>query len=125
MRNLIDLTDKLVIVAGASSGLGRQTAITLSEVGAKLVLVARREDLLKEVMVSLNGSGHVYYCADLRILDNIEDLITKIVNEYGKIDGFVYSVGISKTTPLKLATPEKLKSMFVKLVTKNSEGFRL
>lgn len=112
MRNLIDLTGKRVIIAGASSGIGRQTAITLSEVGADVVLIARRENLLQELMTHLTGNGHSYYCADLSLLDLIEPLIKQIVKEHGPIDGFVYSVGISKTTPLKLATPEKVKNMF-------------
>ena len=112
MKNLIDLREKTIIVAGASSGLGRQTAITLSEVGAKVILIARREELLKDVMSCLDGNGHAYYCADLSALGSIENLIKKIVIENGRIDGFVYSVGISKTTPLKLATPDKLKNIF-------------
>ena len=112
MKNLIDLTGKKIIVAGASSGIGRQTSITLSEVGAEVVLIARRENLLKEVMTQMTGNGHGYYCADLSHLDSIEPLIKQIVNECGPVDGFVYSVGISKTTPLKLAAPEKVKSMF-------------
>ena len=112
MKNLIDLTNKRIIVAGASSGLGKQTAITLSEVGAKIILVARREELLKEVIGLLDGNGHAYYCSDLSVLDTIEDLIKRIVDEQGRIDGFVYSVGISRTTPLRFATPEKTKNMF-------------
>ena len=48
MNNLIDLTNKHILVVGASSGIGKQTAIILSSVGAKLSLVARNEEKLKE-----------------------------------------------------------------------------
>lgn len=112
MKNLIDLTDKRIIVAGASSGLGKQTAITLSEAGAKVILIARREELLREVMDLLDGEGHSFYCADLSDIDGIPALIKQIVEEQGKLDGFVYSVGVSRTMPLKLASPDKVKGMF-------------
>ena len=46
MNTLIDLTGKHVLIIGASSGIGKQTAITLSSIGAKLTLVARTEDKL-------------------------------------------------------------------------------
>lgn len=58
MKNLIDLTGKTILVTGASSGIGRQTAVTLSEVGAKVILTARREEQLIETMGMLSGSGH-------------------------------------------------------------------
>lgn len=112
MYNLIDLTNRRILVAGASSGIGRQTAITLSRLGAKMIMVARREDKLKEVLSELEGEGHSYYCADLAQVENIEDLIKRIVGEQGKLDGMVYAAGISKTFPLNLFTPDKVKSMF-------------
>lgn len=112
MNSLIDLSGKHILIAGASSGIGRQTAITLSGVGARLTLVARREEQLKDVIAEADGSGHSYYCADLTQLGNMEALIKRIVQERGAVDGFVYSVGISKTMPLKLASPEKVQDMF-------------
>ena len=50
MNNLIDLTGKTILVTGASSGIGRQTAITLSEAGAKVILTARRKEQLEETL---------------------------------------------------------------------------
>ncbi|MBQ6499319.1 MAG: SDR family NAD(P)-dependent oxidoreductase, partial [Ruminococcus sp.] len=46
MKSIIDLTDKRILIIGASSGIGKQCAITLSQVGAKVILAARREDKL-------------------------------------------------------------------------------
>ena len=65
MIHLIDLTGRTILVTGASSGIGKQIAITLSGLGAKLVLVARREEKLQETLQMLEGLGHTYYCADL------------------------------------------------------------
>ena len=112
MNCLIDLSGKHILVAGASSGIGSQTAITLSKVGAKLTLIARREEKLHEVLTQLEGEGHRYYCADLSDLSQIELLIKRIVKEQGPLDGFVYSVGMSNTMPLKLASPDKVQRMF-------------
>ena len=112
MYNLVDLTDRRILVAGASSGIGRQTAITLSQLGAKMILVARREDKLKEVLSELEGDGHSYYCADLAQVDFIGDLFKHIVSEQGKLDGMVYTAGISKNVPLSMFTPEKVKDVF-------------
>ena len=65
------------MVTGASSGIGRQTAITLSEAGARVVLTARREEQLQETLEMLHGEGHAYYPFDLRDLEKIEQLLVK------------------------------------------------
>lgn len=112
MYNLIDLTDKKIIVAGASSGIGEQTAITLSRLGAQMILIARREERLKAVIESLSGEGHAYYVADLSVVSAIADLVKKIVAEQGAIDGMVYAAGISANRPLAQHSPEKVQRMF-------------
>lgn len=138
MINLIDLTDKKIVVTGASSGIGKQTAITLSQIGAKLILVARREEKLQEVIQQLEGDGHSYYCADLSVVNDIEDLVKRIVAEQGKLDGMVYCAGITMNVPLAQLKPEKLQTLFdinffaftefVRQVTKKNrfnEGMRI
>ena len=112
MKNLIDLTDKRIIIAGASSGIGRQTAVTLSEVGAKLILIARREDKLRETLDMLEGSGHGIIPADLSETDAIEGLFKRIKEEYGAVDGLVYCAGVNSSVPLQLLKPESLKNTF-------------
>ena len=112
MKNLIDLTDKRIIIAGASSGIGRQTAVTLSEVGAKLILIARREDKLRETLDMLEGSGHGIIPADLSETDAIEGLFKRIKEEYGAADGLVYCAGVNSSVPLQLLKPESLKNTF-------------
>jgi len=110
--NLVDLSGKTFFVAGASSGIGKQTAITLSRLGARLILVARREDKLQETFQSLEGEGHAYYCADLADVDGIEELIKKVISENGKLDGMVYSAGITMNVPFNQLKPEKIKNLF-------------
>lgn len=112
MKNLIDLTGKNILVIGASSGIGRQTSITLSQAGAKLVLVARNEERLRSTLEELDGEGHSWYSADIGIVSEIEGLIRRIVDETGPLDGMVYAAGIGAPIPLMQAKPEKVQSVF-------------
>ena len=112
MKNLIDLTGKHILVIGASSGIGRQTAVTLSSVGAKLTLVARREDSLKEAVGELEGTGHAYIPFDITELSEIGTLMKQVVEKGGPLDGMVYSAGRSMYMPLHMFKPEKLQQLF-------------
>lgn len=112
MMNLIDLTGMHVLVIGASSGIGKETARTLSKVGARLTLIARREDKLKEVIAGLEGNGHSYFCADISVVDSIDTLFKKIIEKNGTLDGLVYTAGISLSLPLQMFRPEKLQTIF-------------
>lgn len=100
MINPMDLTGKLIVVTGASSGLGRQTCITISRLGAKVILISRNEEKLKETLSMMEGTGHSVYPFDVTNIEGIEDLVTKIVADNGKIDGFVHSAGIGIVKPL-------------------------
>lgn len=111
MKSVIDLSGKTILVTGASSGMGAQTAILCSQLGAKVVLVARREDKLQEVMSKLEGEGHTYYSFDLGNVDGIEDFIKEMISETGPFDGFVHSAGISSTRPLKMIKPNILREV--------------
>lgn len=110
--DFVDLHGKKIIVAGASSGIGRETALLLNKLGASVILVARREDKLKEVIAQMTGEGNAYYAADMSDLNAIEPLFKRIVSECGKLDGMVYSVGMSLSLPLQMFKPEKLQRIF-------------
>ena len=112
MNTLIDLIGKHVLVIGASSGIGKQTAITLSRIGAKLTLVARTEDKLKTTLHELEGEGHAYCVADISELSGIEEMVKQTIQKNGSLDGMVYAAGISMSMPLQMFKPEKLQSLF-------------
>lgn len=111
MFNMVDLTDKKILITGASSGMGAETARLCSKLGAKIVMAARREEKLIEVEKTLEGSGHKYYVFDLSNVEQIEHFIKQIVSECGALDGFVHSAGIGSTRPLKLLKPNVLKAV--------------
>lgn len=104
MNKVVDLTGKKIVVTGASSGIGRGVAELLGDLGAQCILIARREDKLKKVAASVAGgvSTHKYYVFDLEKVDLMEELIKRIVNDVGPLDGMAYCAGISGTQPIKM-----------------------
>lgn len=112
MINLVDFSGKKIIVAGASSGIGQCTAVTLSRLGAEVILIARREEKLRETLAMLEGEGHRYYCADLSKVNEIEPLAARIISDTGAVDGLVYCAGIGTARLLKQLTPEILQRVF-------------
>lgn len=101
MKKLIDLTGKKIVVTGASSGIGRGVVEMLGDLGAQCILIARREEKLKETVASIAGDKHKYFVFDLEQVELIEELIKRIVNEIGPLDGMAYCAGISGTQPIK------------------------
>lgn len=111
---MIDFTGKNILIVGASSGIGEETAYVLSECGANVILVARREDKLKEVYKNICSENKSYYVGDVSDISNIELLFKKIVDETGKLDGMAYVAGISDgDVPLKFLTYERQMSTFI------------
>lgn len=102
----MELTGKHIVVTGASSGIGRATCIQASRLGAKVSLIARNEERLKETISLMEGQCHSYYICDLNEIDKIEAYMSQIVEKDGKIDGLVHSAGIAKNRPLKLVKPD-------------------
>lgn len=107
MKNLVNLTGKKIVVTGASSGIGQSIAIMCSELGAQVILIARREDRLKETLTMMEAGEHSYFVADLSETEKIAELVPKIVERVGKIDGLVHAAGV--TYELSLAVSDVLK----------------
>lgn len=99
------LKGKHILVTGGSSGIGRQVALTISQLGARVSIIARNEDRLQEVLHSLEGEGHAVYSFDLAQTDLIEKLISKIVSEQGKFDGMMFCCGIGEHVPMNMSKP--------------------
>ncbi len=111
MVNPMDLTGKHILVAGASSGIGAETARHITRLGGRVSLIARREEKLREVVESLEDRRGSYYLLDFENTGDIAGLIDRIFKEQGMFDGAVYSVGIGDSVPLKTAKPERIKRM--------------
>lgn len=106
---MTDFSGKRIIIIGASSGIGRQASIQLSQRGAKTILVARREEKLLEVIHELEGDGHVFLTADMGDVGSVEPLFREIKEKYGPLDGMLYTAGMTATSPLSMLKPEKMQ----------------
>jgi len=92
-------TDKVVMITGASSGIGRGLAAELARRGAKLGLVARRADALDEVVgeIEVLGGKAMALPADVRDSDSLASAVEKLRDELGPIDVLIANAGIGPT----------------------------
>ena len=119
--NPFSLEGKTILVTGASSGIGRQTAIECSKMGAKVIVCGRNQERLNETLSSLEGEGHVPFTGDL--LD--ENIIKQLVQEIPNIDGAVLAAGRGLTLPVLFSTREKFDEIFNINFFSNVELMRL
>jgi NAD(P)-dependent dehydrogenase (short-subunit alcohol dehydrogenase family) len=103
-----DLTGKTILITGASSGLGRQCAITASNHGATVFITGRNQQRLLETYDRLSGSGHHWLLADLTLDMDIDTLIRQLP----QLNGVVYSTGISDLTPARFIKAEDIIKTF-------------
>ncbi|GAB1779922.1 oxidoreductase [Priestia megaterium] len=97
-----NIQDKVVIITGASSGIGEATAKELASKGVKLVLAARREDRLKKLQeeIQKNGGQAIYKVTDVASHEQMEELAEYVLTEFGKIDVMVNNAGVMPLSPV-------------------------
>ena len=108
MDSLFTLSGKTILVTGASSGIGKATAILCAKMGATVILIARNEERLNQVKSMLEGSNHMCKIVDLTNYDNIESLVESLPI----IDGVVNSAGINNKCLIKYVDGVEMDNMF-------------
>lgn len=106
--NPFSLAGKTVLVTGASSGIGRDTAIECARMGADVVITARNEERLQDTYDTLTSPVKEQHLADLTCPEDIERLVASLP----PLDGAVLCAGNSTTLPLQFGTREKFDDMF-------------
>lgn len=96
-----DLTGHVIVVTGASAGIGRDTATLLSELGARIILTGRNPSRLESVAAALSGSGHHVEPFDLNELDRIPEWMKMLAGKAGELHGLVHCAGVQQTMPLR------------------------
>ena len=107
MYNPYSLEGKTILVTGASSGIGRATAIECSKLGASVIITARNEDRLNETLSMLDGEEHKSVVYDLADTSSMN----LFVSELPELDGYVSNAGFIKISPLKFIKEEDFKSI--------------
>jgi NAD(P)-dependent dehydrogenase (short-subunit alcohol dehydrogenase family) len=104
MSTPFHLDNKTIFVTGASSGIGRQVAISCSAMGAKLVITGRDEKRLDETFKLLKGEGHQKFICDLLDEKQRNDLMATLPT----LTGFVHSAGVVMPVPVKFIAEKHL-----------------
>ena len=88
MKNYMDLTGRVAVVTGASSGLGRAFSKALAENGAKVAVLARRRERLEELKAEIEAAGGecLPVVCDVTVEQNIIDAVQQVIDHFGKID---------------------------------------
>lgn len=105
------LKDKVVIITGASSGIGEATTRKLAKEGAKLVIGARREQRLKQLVDSLPDAEIEYRVADVIKPEDLESLAKLAVDKYGRIDAIYNNAGVMPTANLSEVHRDEWRQM--------------
>lgn len=106
--NPFSLEGKTILITGASSGIGRQTAIECSKMGATLLVAGRDEERLNATLSELEGEGHKTLLGDLTDNETIE----AFVSEIDKLDGVVLCAGKGGNLPLPFCTRDKFNEIW-------------
>ncbi len=102
-----ELTGKTILVTGASSGIGKEAAIKISQQGGTLIVTGRDEKRLTDTYNDLDGENHSMFIANL---DN-EDELVKLVGDLPSINGVVHCAGIVGPTPAKFIRKNDIEKL--------------
>lgn len=112
MDNPFSLKDKNILITGASSGIGRQCAVSASLMGATIVCVARNGAELEATREQLAPGNHLAMAQDMTQYDQIEVMVREAVSRVGKLHGFIHSAGIEMTLPVSMMKPAQYEKIF-------------
>jgi NADP-dependent 3-hydroxy acid dehydrogenase YdfG len=109
----VDEEITVVVITGASSGIGEATAIACAQAGMRVVAAARRADLLEAVVECCRAAGGeaVAVPTDVRSAADVQRLVATALTTYGRIDVMIANAGTGFHTPLAEATDEQLRDI--------------
>lgn len=106
--NPFSLKNKIILVTGASSGIGRAIAVECSNMGAIVYLTARNKERLNQTLAMMAGEGHQVICADLLIEEDLTSLVSSI---NVKLDGVVQCAGYTIPKPFLFFSKDDISSI--------------
>lgn len=111
---LRNIDEQVMLITGATSGIGLTTARMAAEQGAQLMLVARNEDELARLQNEINNNGGraIHYAADVADERSLRDAAMKAINEFGRIDTWVNNAGVAIYGKLTDVSEEDSRKLF-------------
>ena len=118
--NLFDLTGRVAVVVGGTSGIGRAIALGLADAGADVVATGRRRDMVEKAAseIELRGRRSLAMCADVADADSMAALRDACVRDLGSLDILVAAAGVTK----RVATLEMAASDWDRIIDTNLTG---
>ena len=105
--NPFSLAGKTILVTGASSGIGRATAIECSKLGGRIIITARNKERLENTLSAMAGEGH-----EMRICDfSNEQKLKEMIEDLPVIDGLVNNAGFTKAKPIPFIKEEDIHGL--------------
>jgi len=103
------LQNKVAIITGAGSGIGRETALLFAKEGAKVAIAGRTVEKLEEVCreIDENGGRAIFKSGDVSLREDADEIVKKTMNEFGRIDILVNNAGINKDALVTKMTKEQ------------------
>jgi NAD(P)-dependent dehydrogenase (short-subunit alcohol dehydrogenase family) len=118
-KNFFDLTGRVAVVIGGTSGLGRAIATGLAEAGASVVPTGRRQELAREVCATLEALGAQAFAhpVDVASRTSIDELRDAVLQRFGQVDILINAAGRTKRTPTKDVSEQEWDDTFDTNVT--------
>lgn len=107
-ESAFSLAGRHILITGASSGIGRATAVLCAELGATLVLTGRDQTRLEETQELLQGEGHITVAGDLVTAEFRQQLVDNIP----ALDGCVFNAGVAELVPMRMVTEKHINHIF-------------
>ena len=103
------LENKVAIITGAGSGIGRETALLFAKEGAKVAITGRTAEKLEEVCNEINeiGGKAIFKIGDVSKREDMDNVVNTAMNEFGKIDILINNAGVNKDALVTKMTKEQ------------------
>jgi short-subunit dehydrogenase len=113
-HSLKKISEQVIVITGASSGIGLATALMAAERGAKVILSARSENDLRDAVCQIRQKGGeaVYVEADVSSLEDVDRIAERALSEFGRIDSWINNAGISIFGKLTEVPMEEKRRLF-------------
>lgn len=109
----IELTNKTILLTGASTGIGRQLVIKLAKENSKIAIISRRKELLDSLISELNSSSKIIaYQCDVRDFEQVKSVYYQIKQDLGEIDIAILNSGVSYRMSESTFEIEKAREIF-------------